>query len=405
MNSVTHQLTVSYDLSDDDDENIEVGLQLLDENNIPITSCCTDIVGDIGFPVKSGTGKKIVVNWGLLEALSKTTRVKIIADDHYKIDIQALVNEVSINELQSNVTKVAIERHQLSDKGRQNITTVRDYIEERFKQTNKNSSRQIVKQGNEVEVQNIISTENGNAINPELVILGAHYDAVKGSSGADDNASGVAGMIEIQRILSKHNFKNTVKFIAFDMEEAGFVGSVTYLKNGVRKDEKIRAMLNLDMIGYYDNKPNTQQIPRGYEIVFPEVVRKVEENGRRGDFILSIANENSKPLADHFENMANLYVPALKVISIYAFQVGQLSPELASSDHKGFWHTGRMAIHLSDGAETRNPQVNTKNDVQKDINYEFMANVVKGALATIVTLAEIQHSYCVTMDTDGKILE
>ncbi|MFC1658809.1 M20/M25/M40 family metallo-hydrolase, partial [Candidatus Omnitrophota bacterium] len=123
------------------------------------------------------------------------------------------------------------------------------------------------------EVKNIIATRRGTKNPKEIIIVGAHYDTCF-NPGADDNASAVAGLLELARCLSDQQTARSVRFIAFVNEESPFfttdeMGSMVYLKKAKAEGEDIKAALILEMIGYYTDKPNSQRYPFIYGFFYP----------------------------------------------------------------------------------------------------------------------------------------
>ena len=113
-----------------------------------------------------------------------------------------------------------------------------------------------------------------------LILIGAHYDAVPGTPGADDNASGVAVLLELARTIATHPLKYPVQLVAFDMEEYGLLGSEHYAQKLKREKQEIRLMISLEMLGYCNKKSGSQLYPKGLEYFYPN----------RGDFIALISN-------------------------------------------------------------------------------------------------------------------
>ena len=136
--------------------------------------------------------------------------------------------------------------------------------------------------------------QSGNAITLEyqhdhiedsVLILGGHYDGVNISPAADDNGSAVLGVLEAAKILSQYNFKRSVRFLGFDLEELGLLGSKAYTTNGIYGYEKIKAMIDFEMIGFFSNRNNSQTFPNGFNLLFPSQYNQVAADNNRGNFI------------------------------------------------------------------------------------------------------------------------
>ena len=176
------------------------------------------------------------------------------------------------------------------------------------------------------------------------------------------------------------------------LEEDGLVGSTRYVSSGIPAGDQIAGVFNFEMIGYYSEQPNTQTLPNGFNLLFPDANAAVINNQYRGDFITNVGNTVSLPLAMAFAEAAALYVPDLKVITLNVPGNGQLAPDLLRSDHAPFWFGNYPALMLTDGANFRNECYHTPQDTfDHKLNFTFMANVTKATLAAAAKLAEIQH--------------
>jgi Peptidase family M28 len=391
INESKKQIIVTYDVSDQEGEKIDILFKVSSDGGNTYLVNTKDVQGDVGFPVIAGKNKKIV--WHYPEALNylEKLKIKLIADDLYKINILDLVNQVDSQFMKNDMTKVYGIRSHTNKPSLKHLEKVRMIIGDRFASTGLQTYRlKTTIQDN--NFQSVIGRKQGNSDEGVTYILSAHMDTEKKSPGADDNGSGVVGMMEAVRILSKYQFKKSIKFIGFDGEEVGHVGSKIYINHrGIKDYEKIEGVINYDMIGYYSTKPHSQTIPDGFEILFPEVTKSIVQNKYRGDFVVNTSNTNSRDLGKMFSSCAGKYVPQLKVVSLEAFQDGSNTPDLTASDHYQFWKKKINALHIGDGGETRNPNLDTRKDLIHLLNFTFMSNVVKATIATLAELAEIQH--------------
>ncbi len=229
---------------------------------------------------------------------------------------------------------------------------------------------------------NIVATGSGINRSRNWVLVGAHYDAVAGSPGADDNASGVAVMLEVARQLGP---KEGLKFVAFTLEEpqpgAGsfLIGSKHFVKEMVSSGHTYRAVFVLESVGYISTQQGSQQLPpfvRG-----PKV----------GDFIGIIGNRKARPIVRLFEEMSAKYVPTLKVQRHIVRMNGFLVPPTRFSDHAPFWDAGFPAVMLTDTAMFRNPNYHTPLDTSDTLSVEFMASVGEALLWTVLGLLEAKR--------------
>ncbi|MCE5195356.1 MAG: M28 family peptidase [Nitrospiraceae bacterium] len=213
--------------------------------------------------------------------------------------------------------------------------------------------------------------EGRDSSKKDIIVIGAHYDTVIGTPGADDNASGVAGLLEIARLVSETPINRSVQFVAFSLEEplaSSFVrhlGSHLYAKKLKQEGFKIYGMISLEMIGYFSNKKNSQHYPLPFlKLFYPE----------KGNFISFVGNIKSKnftkKIADNFKTSSSLPVETLNTMPIV--------PGVDFSDHKSFWDVGYHAFMITDTAFYRNKNYHKKGDTAETLNYDRMAEIVKG---------------------------
>lgn len=393
-------LTLTYDANDAENDLLEVSVGFSPDNGrtyLPPSQ--VTVSGDAGFPVTPGTGRTITCDISAVEGLSATFTVRLVADDKQPFDIQQLVNEVDSNRLRTDLEFVEGIRHR--NTGLAHLGEVRDSIADHFSALGLILEQQFFSYGNATG-ENIIGSLPGTAAAEKVVIVDAHYDTVNNAPGADDNGSGVVGFMEISRLLSRYPAKKTIRYIGFDMEEDGLRGSIDYVSNDLPATEQIEGVFNFEMIGYYSDQPNSQEIPTGFDIFFPDATTQIINNQKKGDFITNVANSNCASLALLFSTSAAQYVPDLKVITLVAPGNGSLFADLLRSDHAPFWFANKPALMLTDGADFRNDCYHTPQDMAEGkLNFTFMSNVVKATLASIAQLAEIQHAGWAVTTFDG----
>lgn len=203
-------------------------------------------------------------------------------------------------------------------------------------------------------------------------IIGAHYDTVPMSRGADDNASGVAVMLEVARVLSEGGVKPDVslQFIGFAMEEYGFVGSSHYVKKA-GKALYFKGMVSLECVGYTSSEKGSQAVPPGLPIPVPDT----------GNFLAVIGNRESKDMTTFFTDSAATYAPGLSVISHLVENNGWALPATRLSDHSPFWDAGYQALLVTDTAFLRNPHYHKGSDTVETLDLDFMTQVARAVVA------------------------
>ena len=384
-------LTVHYDLEDPENDVVGISFRVSVDNGETFSINTRNATGDIGFPISPGVGKQIDWDYSLVINSSGNYQVMIVADDRQAIDIQAIVDQVDSNRIRSDLEFIEGIRHRTA--GPDHLAAVQNLIKDRF---NDNGLRTEIQsfgyQGYQAE--NIVGRKTGLTQETNVFILDGHYDTVDDSPGADDNGSAIAGMLEALRVLSPYEFTKSIKFIGFDLEEEGLVGSGRYVNNGgIKGYEEIEGVFNFEMIGYYDSAPGTQELPNGFNFLFPEAYQQVQDNDFRGDFITNVGFINHPEFTFAYDSAATRYVPDLKVISILAPSNWFLvTPDLGRSDHAHFWRKDIPAVMLTDGSNFRNPYYHSPADTVGTLNFTFMSNVVKAAVGAIAEMAGITHS-------------
>lgn len=223
----------------------------------------------------------------------------------------------------------------------------------------------------------------------DLVVVGAHYDTVPGCPGADDNASGVAGVLEIARLLGQKSFAKTLIFACWDEEETGLHGSRAFVAR-LPASRRLTAHFNFEMIAFASGVPDSQTIPSGFSRLFPAQVAALEANQRRADFVALVADSASAPAAARFVVEANaigLPVQRLDVPDVLkgAAELG----DLRRSDHAAFWDAGLPGIMITDTADFRNPSYHCRSgsDTVATLNFDFATKVVRATARAAAGMA------------------
>lgn len=257
---------------------------------------------------------------------------------------------------------------------RESLTKVVHYIAGELTQYGYDVSFQSYRaQGN--IYKNLIAEVKGSESPERVILVGAHYDTVTGTPGADDNASGIAGLLELARLLRKNSFQKTVQFVAFALEEppffkTEFMGSYVYAKSLNEKNAAIEGVLCLEMIGYFTEEPGSQHFPLPFlRLLYPD----------KGNFIALVSNLKSKRfllrVKDAFKKATDLPLETLSTFSII--------PGIDFSDHWSFWEFGYPALMVTDTGFYRNPNYHSSGDTPETLNYGCMAQVVSGLKSVI----------------------
>jgi Zn-dependent M28 family amino/carboxypeptidase len=229
--------------------------------------------------------------------------------------------------------------------------------------------------------RNLVATLPGSEPQLPMLLLGAHYDGPPGSPGADDNASGVAVLLETARLLAGIAPRRTVKFVAFTLEEPQYlgrflIGSRHYAELARRNGEDYAVALVLESVGYCDQREGSQ--------LLPPLVRVAGIS--RGNFLAVIGNHRSRHYAEQFTQITARRAPHLPVIPYCAPPlVARFIPQLFLSDHAAFWGKGYPALMLTDTVPLRNPHYHQPTDTPETLDATFLAGV---ALAVVEVLRE-----------------
>jgi len=252
-----------------------------------------------------------------------------------------------------------------------------DFIEKEFKRSEYAVERQTFR----VEGKpywNLIVEIKGTTRAEQIVVIGAHYDSAYGAPGANDNASGVAGMLALARHFADKQPERTLRFVAFTNEEPPYfqtdeMGSLVYARRCKERDEKIVAMLALETIGYYSDEEESQKYPPPLSLYYPST----------GNFIGFVGNVNSRPLVKET-------IVAFRKHAQFPSEGAALPSVLEGvgwSDHWSFWQVGYQGIMVTDTAPFRYPHYHTANDTVDQLDYGRLARVVSAMTRVVGDLA------------------
>jgi Zn-dependent M28 family amino/carboxypeptidase len=226
-------------------------------------------------------------------------------------------------------------------------------------------------------VSNLVAEVRGTTRSDEIVVIGAHYDTVYDSPGADDNASGVAALIELARRFRDARPQRTLRFVAFVNEEPPHfqtqtMGSWQYARRCREREENVVAMLSLEAIGFYDDAEGSQQYPAPLAAFYPD----------RGNFLGFVASLGSSALVKECVDAFRAHgrMPAESAT------LPTLIPQVGWSDQWSFWEFGYKAAMVTDTAPFRNPHYHTSHDTPDTLDYERLAIAVEGLHAVVRSL-------------------
>jgi hypothetical protein len=272
-------------------------------------------------------------------------------------------------ELRQDVTHLAVEigeRNALHHP--RELAVAAEWIEGQFRQAGYEITRQQYEVAG-VPCCNLAAEILGTAQPDEIVVIGAHYDSVLGTPGANDNGSGVAAVLALARRFARRNIARTLRFVAFVNEEPPYfqteqMGSWVYAKLCRQRNEKVTAMMSLETIGYYTDAPKSQRYPPPMDLIYPST----------GNFIGFVGNTGSADLVRQV-------VGAFRQHEQFPSEGGappEAIPGVGFSDQWSFWQEGYPAVMVTDTAMFRYPHYHEAEDTPDKIDFERMARVVRG---------------------------
>jgi len=292
-------------------------------------------------------------------------REHLTADDRNELVFGSLAEAITEQDLRRHLERVTGPRDPLE--GRARMEAAADYIAEAFTRSGLAVTEdRFLFEGR--WFRNVIASHGGSAPGGTVLIC-AHYDTVPGSPGADDNASGIAGLLEGARALARHRFRHDLGFAAFGLEEYGYPGSLHYVREAKARGTPILGVFDLEMIGYTGP---TQAAPPWVKA--PPI----------GDFICVVGNRRSAELVRLFTDGVTRWVPALPVEGLIVEGNGEAFPVVRRSDHAPFWDAGYRAAMITDTAFLRNPHYHLPTDTLETLDLDFLRGV---AVATAIAAA------------------
>jgi Zn-dependent M28 family amino/carboxypeptidase len=228
------------------------------------------------------------------------------------------------------------------------------------------------------DCSNIEVEQIGTEFPEKIIVVGAHYDSIRGGPGANDNASGVAGVLALASLLKGQSLKKTIRFLCFVNEEPPYtrtseMGSLIYAEACKARKEHIEVMFSLETIGYFPLKAKQREVePWLYQLISPS------DKG----FIAFISNLSSRSL---LEEMKNLFRQRTD-FPVKSLALPGMLPGVKASDHWSFWKQGYEAVMVTDTAWARYPFYHTREDTPEKLDYCKMAKLLRGLEGILVGL-------------------
>jgi peptidase M28-like protein len=233
--------------------------------------------------------------------------------------------------------------------------------------------------GEKLQYRNIVAEHYGTTLADEIIVVGAHYDSYWSSRGADDNASGVAVMLEVAKQLKKKQLNRTVRFVAFANQEnphflTDNMGSLFHAKRADDRGENIIGMISFEMLGYYSGEANSQNYPYPFSWFYPD----------KANFIAFVSDFNSHSILrksiKYFRESRQFPSEGLTAPVLFVRNVQR-------SDHAAFWKYNIPAFMVTDTGAYRNYGYHNERDIPEKLDYDAMARVTTGLVLMIDKLA------------------
>jgi len=233
------------------------------------------------------------------------------------------------------------------------------------------------------QATNLIVEQLGGKWADEIILLGAHYDTMYSTPGADDNASAVAVLLEVSRLLFQHPSKRTIRYVAFACEEPPYfnvdaMGSQHHARQARLRGDKILGMLCLEMVGYYSTASNSQAVPP----LIPKWLHRFFPD--RGDFLAAVGNMPSWKLCWNFRRG---FKRGTRSMPLFSICLPEKINEIRLSDNSSFWDQGYPALMLTDTSFLRNPNYHLESDLPDTLDYDRMTEVAIGVASALQLLS------------------
>lgn len=294
-----------------------------------------------------------------------TSRVESSNSDAVVIPQPFPAPKVDSKQLFSHINALNFKRYTQESRDR-----ARDYLTQSLKKFGWSPTLQPFDGG-----VNVFAQRQGTDPKAGAILVAAHYDTVAVSPGADDNASGVAVVLEVARLFGSHPTPRTLQVAFFDQEELGLRGSMAFAANEAHL-ENLRGAIIMDMVGFACYTAGCQRYPSGLPIILPT---------DRGDFLAVVGDLEHLPLLNAFQQSGQSSLPPVLMLPVPL--KGMLMPDTLRSDHAPFWYGGVGAVLLTDTANLRSPHYHQPSDTPANLDKPFFkgaAQIVVNAIARLL---------------------
>ena len=275
-------------------------------------------------------------------------------------------HDIDTSRLKEEVRKISQDYYPRDSEHPEVLLKLSEYIHGRFSQY----SPKVEFQEYEVDgarFRNVIANFGPNS--ERILVIGAHYDAFSNLPGADDNASGVVGLLELGRLLQSADLSIGLQLVAYCLEEPPYfaseqMGSFVHASNLKSAGAQVELMISLEMIGFYSEESNSQSYPVPLlSLMYPS----------KGDFI-AVVDKLDSNAAFRVKESINKYT----AVASYSINAPTSLAGVDFSDHRNYWVLGYPAVMITDTAFFRNSAYHTEQDTYDRLNYKKMSEVIYG---------------------------
>ena len=285
--------------------------------------------------------------------------------------------KIDAGKLEKHVRVLSEQYHPRDYKHVKNLDKCAGYILEQFKLSGATKTFIQTFDISGKTYKNIIARFGSN--NRERIIVGAHYDTVSDTPGADDNASGVAGLIELAYLLGKNPVKGDIELVAYALEEPPFyatnqMGSAYHAESLVKENIDVKLMISLEMIGYFSDEKNSQLYPMPLlRLLYPG----------RGNYISLVSNLDNRDITKRLKSN----MKGTTDLPVYSINAPSLLVGVDFSDHINYWNKGYNAVMVTDTAFYRYASYHKESDIAVNLDYNRMAKVIIAVYEALVRLS------------------
>lgn len=293
--------------------------------------------------------------------------------NHQYDEFDPSIPAVNSETLKQHVKVLSVDFFPRNYQNLENLNKSADYIKKELAQYSSDVSEQTFVVNGKT-YRNVVAKFGANT--EELIVIGAHYDSHGNTYGADDNASGVAGLLELARLLKDQTPNQSVELVAYSLEEPPCfatenMGSAFHARELKAESIPVKLMLSLEMIGYFNDEPNSQNYPAPLmEYLYSD----------KGNFISVIGNVSGRKIAKKVTNLMN----QASNLPVYRLSAPSFIQGIDYSDHRNYWAEGYPALMITNTSFYRNDHYHQPyGDDWQSLDYERMAKVVQGVYKVV----------------------